>query len=412
MSINVLMPNEARAPSSARVPGKVPQAIAPDFNTRVRAVADIAAQHADSVDRESRFPKESFDALRAHRLLAVLVPRQFGGEEASIQDVSDMCYALGRVCSSTALIFAMHHIKLACLVRHGTGSAWLENLMRRVAAEQMLLASSTTEGMNGGNVRSSAAAVERDGAGISLNRAATVMSYGREADGLLTVARRAPDTASSDQVLVAFTRDDYTLEWTGGWETLGMRGTGSAGFDLKAHGVADQVFAESYDKIHAQTMIPYAHICWGSTWAGIAAAAVDRAQAFVRKAARQSGGKMPPGASHVTSAKRSLNKLRAFLTSSMDHFSSIQLDEKAISSLAFQSAITLLKVEASELALATVMSSVRACGLSGYRTDGEFSVGRQLRDILSAPLMINNDRILANIETVTLMSGAPLGLRD
>ena len=55
---------------------------------------------------------------------------------------------------------------------------------------------------------------------------------------------------------------------------------------------------------------------------------------------------------------------------------------------------------------------MRACGLSGFRNDGDFSVGRQLRDVLSAPLMINNDRILTNIATASLMSGVPATLRD
>jgi len=58
------------------------------------------------------------------------------------------------------------------------------------------------------------------------------------------------------------------------------------------------------------------------------------------------------------------------------------------------------------------MSAMRACGLSGYRNDGEFSVGRLLRDVLSSPLMINNERILANIATSSLMSGVPTSLRD
>jgi hypothetical protein len=100
-----------------------------------------------------------------------------------------MCYALGRACASTAMIFAMHQTKVACLVRHGAGSAWHETLMRRVASEQLLLASSTTEGQNGGNIRSSAAAVEHMGAEISLVRNATVISYGAQADGIVTIAR-------------------------------------------------------------------------------------------------------------------------------------------------------------------------------------------------------------------------------
>ena len=151
------------------------------------------------------------------KLLGAQIPAAFGGDGASIFDITDMCYTLGRACSSTAMIFAMHQTKVACLVRHGTGSAWHEALMRRVAAEQLLLASSTTEGQNGGNIRSSAAAVECTDAGISLVRNATVISYGAQADGIVTIARRANDAASSDQVLVAFTKDNYTLSaaWNG-----------------------------------------------------------------------------------------------------------------------------------------------------------------------------------------------------
>ena len=379
---------------------------------RTAAVAATAAAEAEEVDRDARFPKAAIDAARQQELLGSQIPTEFGGYGASIFDVTDMCYALGRACASTAMIFAMHQTKIACLVRHGAGSNWHEMLMRRVAAEQLLLASSTTEGQNGGNIRSSSAAIEPTETGISLTRNATVISYGAQADGIVTIARRTSDAAASDQVLVAFTRDDYTLERSLEWETLGMRGTCSAGFELKATGSAEQIFPESYDKIHAQTMTPVAHLCWSSVWAGIAGASVERAQLFIRKAARGSGGQMPPGAAHFTAAKMTLTKLRAMITSSLDTYAAHEHDERVLSSLDFQSSINLLKVEASELAVATVMHAMRACGLSGYRNDGDFSVGRHLRDALSAPLMINHDRILTNIATASLMSAVPASLRD
>jgi acyl-CoA dehydrogenase len=379
---------------------------------RTASVAAAAAAEAEDVDRQARFPKAAIDAARDEKLLGAQIPLAFGGYGASMFEITDMCYTLGRACSSTAMIFAMHQTKVACLVRHGTGSGWHEKLMRRVAAEQMLLASSTTEGQNGGNIRSSAAAVEHAGTEISLVRNATVISYGAQADGIVTIARRASDAAASDQVLLALTKDNYTLERSLEWETLGMRGTCSAGFELKATAAAEQVFPEAYDKIHAQTMTPVAHLCWSSVWAGIAAAAVERAQLFIRKAARGAGGQMPPGAAHFTAAKMTLAKLRAVITANLDTYAAQEHDERALASLDFQSQINLLKVEASELAVETVMSAMRACGLSGYRNDGDFSVGRHLRDVLSAPIMINNDRILANIATASLMSGVPASLRD
>jgi acyl-CoA dehydrogenase len=396
--------------TSFRIPDSLERGAS--FQERVAVVAFAAATDAEEVDREARFPRVAIDAAREHKLLGAQIPVAFGGLGASIFDITDMCYTLGRACSSTAMIFAMHQIKVACLVRHGSGSGYHEALMRRVASEQLLLASSTTEGQNGGNIRSSAAAVEHNDAEISLIRKATVISYGAEADGIVSIARRAGDAASSDQVLVAFTKDNYTLERCQSWETLGMRGTCSAGFELKATASADQIFPEAYEKIHTQTMTPVAHLCWSSVWAGIAAAAVDRAQQFIRKAARGASGQLPPGAAHFTAAKMSLAKQRAIITANMDNYANHQHDERALASLEFQSSINLLKVEASELAVQTVMSAMRACGLAGYRNDGEFSVGRLLRDVLSSPLMINNERILSNIATSSLMSGVPTSLRD
>src|SRR5215469_13701627 len=278
-----------------RIPDDVSLQRGASFQERVAAVASAAAADAEEVDREGRFPKAAIDAAREHKLLGAQIPVGFGGFGASIFDLADMCYTLGRACSSAAMIFAMHQTKVACLVRHGGGSQYHEALMRRVASEQMLLASSTTEGNNGGNIRSSAAAVEHHASEISLVRNATVISYGAEADGIVTIARRNSEAASSDQVLVALTKEDYTLERSLAWETLGMRGTCSAGFELKATAPAEQIFSEAYEKIHAQTMTPVAHLCWSSVWAGIAAASVDRAQLFVRKASRGSGGNLPPG---------------------------------------------------------------------------------------------------------------------
>jgi len=98
------------------------------------------------------------------------------------------------------------------------------------------------------------------------------------------------------------------------------------------------------------------------------------------------------------------------LASALQRFETIERSE--LESLDFQTAMNLLKVNASELAIATVMSCVQACGLSGYRNDGEFSLARHLRDVLSSSIMINNDRILANAASASMLIEVPHLLRD
>jgi acyl-CoA dehydrogenase len=383
-----------------------------DLATRAKAVAAIAANNAVNVDETARFPAEACAALKQQRLLGVMVPRDFGGEGSGIADVADVCYTLGQACSSTAMIYAMHQIKVACVTRHMRGNQVLNDIMRRLCAEQLLLASSTTEGQSGGNVRSSEAPVEYDGSHIRLERRASVISYGAHADGIVTTARRSADAVGSDQVLVAFLKGDYTLTRLQGWNTLGMRGTCSEGYTLKATGQVGQILPEPYESIHAQTMVPFAHLLWGSVWTGIAANATARAQAFIRQAMRSGNGQLPPGAPQFTKALASLRTLRGMLANSLRAYERYMHDPKALGSVEFQSLITLTKVEASEHAVAIVMSALRACGLSGYRADGDFTIGRHLRDVLSSPIMINNDRILANLATSSLMTPIPPSMRD
>ncbi len=385
---------------------------ADDLMTRARNVAAVAASHALAVDSAARFPAEAFAAVKAQRLLGIMVPKALGGEGAAISDVADVCYQLGQACSSTGMIYAMHQIKVACVMRHMGENATLQRMLRRLCAEQLLLASSTTEGQGGGNIRSSEAPIEHhEGGRISLERRASVISYGANADGIVTTARRAADAAASDQVLVAFFKSDYTLARLQGWDALGMRGTCSEGYTLKASASAEQILPEPYESIHMRTMVPFAHLLWGSVWTGIAAGATTRAQAFIRNAMRH-GGQLPPGAPQFTRALATLRTLRGMLSSSMRKYEQCMNDPQALAALDFQTMITLTKVEASELAAATVMSAMRACGLSGYRNDSEFSIGRSLRDVLSSPIMINNDRILANLSTSVLMSPMAGSLRD
>jgi len=383
-----------------------------ELTERAQRVADIAVVHADDVDAAARFPAEAIGAAKAVKLLGVLAPRRLGGADASYGQVADVCYTLGRACASTAMVYAMHQVKVACIVRHGLdGNTWRQDFIRRLARDQLLLASSTTEGQNGGNVRSSEAAIERAGERISLVRDASVISYGESADAVVTTARRAADAAGSDQVLTVFPRDSFTLERTMGWDTLGMRGTCSAGFTLRGQGVADQILPVPYAVIHAQSMVPAAHIFWSSAWAGIAASAVEKARRYLRKAAR-GGGDMPPSAPYFTRANTSLRALRALIATTIDRYEAIADDPDELTTLEFQSQISLLKVDASELAVSAVMSALRCCGLSGFRNDSDVSIGRHLRDILSSPIMINNDRILANVAASALLTETPTSVKD
>ena len=380
---------------------------------RAEVAATVAAAHADDVDRVARFPSEAFAAVREQRLLSMLVPAELGGDGATVSDAADVCCMLGTSCGSTAMIFAMHQIQVAILVRHAPTSEWHRQLLRRLAGEQLLLASSTTENQTGGIVRASACAVEPDGSGMKLTKNATVMSYGAEADGVLVTARRAADSPPADQVLVAFLKEDYELERIKNWDTMGMRGTCSTGFTLRGKGRMAQLLQDPYERIHPQTMVPVAHLTWSAVWCGIAAGAVARARRFIRVAGSQGGGTLPPGAAHLTRAMMGLRALRGSIASAAQRYEQAAQGGRAeLEAIDFQAVMNLLKVNSSESAIEVVMNAFQACGLSGYRNDGDASISRSLRDVLSSSIMISNDRILSSAAGALLLFEVPTMLRD
>ena len=238
----------------------------------------------------------------------------------------------------------------------------------------------------------------------SLTKEATVISYGEYADAILATARRAPDAASSDQVMVVIPSGTGTLDKTSVWDTLGMRGTCSDGFHLVASGDAAQIFPKPFSEIAAQSMLAASHIYWGATWFGIAADAFNRAQNFVKAAARKQPDAVPPGALRVAEAAAKLQEMKGHLTASIHRFDAARADEDTLSSIGFAAEINALKVASSEKAAEVVRLAMLVTGILGYKNGTPFSVGRHLRDVTSAAIMISNDRILSNTATLMLMS--------
>lgn len=371
---------------------------------RAKRVAAVAATYADAVDAENRFPKEAVEAMKLERLMGVMVPAELGGEGASTAEIADACSILGQACGASAMIFAMHQIKMSSLVEHGAGSDWHRALMRRICAEQLLMGSATTEAGIGGNMRNSICAIEVADGRFRLEKNATVISYALECDGIMVTSRAHRDAPSGDQVMTVVMKDQYTLERTHTWDTLGMRGTRSDGFVFRSEGAAEQILPVPFAEIAAQSMLAHAHILWGSLWYGIAADAVNRAHAFVRGEARRNPGVTPPGAVHLAEAMAELQLVKAALLVAIDRYEEAKANPDILGAINYAVDINLLKVAISTKILEVVDKALLITGINGYKNGTPFSLGRHLRDAHSARLMISNDRVLMNTASlITVM---------
>jgi acyl-CoA dehydrogenase len=367
----------------------------------VRAVArDVAAGNADEVDRRGRFPIETIDALREQGALSAFVPVALGGGGVSFEVLARCCLELGRACGASAMVFAMHQIQVVTLVRHLQSGSWFEHYLRELVSEQRLIASVTSEVGTGGDMgRSVAAVTPADGQRLRFEKQAPTVSYGAYADDLLTTLRRSPEAEPGDQVATLTRRDQNELEQTGTWDVLGMRGTCSPGYIVRAEFAPEQVLSTPFARVASESMVPVSHVLWSHLWLGIAEDAFDRGRAFVRAAAkRASGGTSSaqlPSAQRLSRLSSELAMLRALVDSGLGQFLSCAdgPERERLSTMGSILRFNNLKIAASEQAGEICKGALDVCGIMGFKNDSPFSVGRHLRDTLSAPLMIANERI-------------------
>jgi acyl-CoA dehydrogenase len=367
------------------------------FLEAIVAIADEhAAPNAAAVDREARFPVETIAALRAENALSAFIPTELGGGGVAFETIATACFELGRRCGASAMVYAMHQIQVISIVRHLDDAPWFEEYLRRVADEQRLVASVTSEIGTGGDMGRSVAALTPAAEGLlGFEKQAPTVSYGQYADDLFVTLRRAPEAEPSDQVIVLAHKEQIELEQTGTWDPLGMRGTSSPGFVVRGEVLPEQILPTPFPRVSAESMTPVSHILWSHLWLGISTDAFDRARAFVRAAAKKSPGETPPVAVRLSHLMSELSLLRAEVSSGLRDFveASEEPGRERLTTMSCALRFNNLKIAASEQAPRVCQSALAVCGIVGFKNDTPFSVGRHLRDTMSACLMIANERI-------------------
>lgn len=371
----------------------------------VDALGDLMTEEAVRADRTATVPAASIDALREAGLWSAAVPVEYGGHGLDAVALTALAARLASRCAATAMIWSMHQLQVACLARAAPDRPILAGYLAEAAREQHLIASVTSEAGIGGRMRTSSAAAVHDGDLVTFEKQATTISYGEVADSFLVTLRRNAEASASDQVLVLARRTEVELERTGTWNTLGMRGTASPPFRVRATVPAAHVLAEPFSSIATLCMVPLSHLLWAAVWTGIAADAVRRAVRYTRVKARKavgSGGS--PADARLGEAYGQLRLIQGAVHQFAAEYAG--WDGAAEQAGPITVRANALKTAVSTEASRTVERALEVCGIAGYSEDGPYSVARHVRDLYSARLMVSNNQInQANSELLLLGDG-------
>jgi len=261
------------------------QSAADDWTALARDLGRRFAERAADADAKDEFVATNFEEMKQAGLLVAGVPAELGGGGAGHGELAAMLTELARHCGSTALALSMHTHQVAMAAwrwRHQDTS--VEPLLRRVAAERLVLVSS------GGSdwLAGSGTAIRADG-GYLVN-ARKVFSSGSPAGDLLLTSAVVEDPDNGNEVIhfgVPLRAKGVRVLDT--WRAMGMRGTGSHDIEIADFFVADAAIVgrrpqgKWHPLFHIVSMIAVPLIY--AVYLGIAEAARDRALELARRKA-------------------------------------------------------------------------------------------------------------------------------
>jgi alkylation response protein AidB-like acyl-CoA dehydrogenase len=358
----------------AMVEERAPETAAPakkDYREAAAALVPALAEGAAAHDAEDRFVAENCRALREAGLIEAGAPAALGGGGAEVRELADVLRILAHGCSSTALAFSMHTHQVAIPAWRWTHRqvAAVEPLLRRVAAERIVLLSSGGSDWIGGS------GVARKVEGGYRVSARKVFTSGAEAgDVLMTGAVIDEDGVRSVLHFGAPMRaPEVCIEET--WRALGMRGTGSNDVVLDGLFVPDAGVAlkrpagEWHPLFHVIATIGFTLVY--AAYLGVAESARDIAVDLAKK---------KPASPHALNlAGRMDTRLRA---AQLAHQAMVAAVEKNDPSAERVNEVMIGKTLVAENAIAAVELAMELAGGAGfYRAAG---LERRFRDIQGA----------------------------
>ena len=194
-----------------------------DWPAVAEELAPSFAARAAGHDADDSFAFDNYADLRRRRVFSAAVPAELDGGDASHPEMCDVMRRLAHGCSSTALALAMHtHQVMIPVWRWRHEGAAVDGLLRRIAADELILASSGGSDWLAGTGRA-----EKVDGGYRVT-ARKIFASGSPAADLFSTMAVYDDPADGPTVLhFVIPFDTPGVRMHDNWRTLGMRATGS-----------------------------------------------------------------------------------------------------------------------------------------------------------------------------------------
>jgi len=366
--------------------------------------AGVLAAHADSVDREARWPEEGLRALQAAGLGGLLVPRRLGGMGHGLLALLRVCEVLGRECGSTAICFGMHCVGSAVIAAKATPDQE-ERLLQPICRGEHLTTLALSEPGSGVHFYLPETELHDCGAaGYRLEGVKTFVTNGGRADSYVVSTRAVADNALGRLSCVTLPGDTPGIAWGDPWAGFGMRGNSSRQMNLTGVQLGrENLLGREGDQTWYvfEVVTPNFLMAMAGTYLGIAAAAFEVARDNLKQRryshSGSSLGQQPVLQHRLGQLWANLEKTRRFA-----YHAAIEGD------MGSEEALPLLmatKAEVADCAVTLANEAMTMAGGAAYRENSRLT--RLLREARASHVMSPSTDLL-HLWTGRALLGLPL----
>jgi isovaleryl-CoA dehydrogenase len=180
---------------------------------------------AYEIDRDERFPGESFKRLAEMGLLGVTVPAEYGGAGAGYTEMCIIGEELGVVCCSTSATWGAHADLCVDNIRRNANLAQMKKYLPPLCDGSKIGGLAMTEPSSGSDVLSMKLRAERKGDSFILNGSKIFISNGPVGDVFVIYAKTSPEKGAHG--VSAFIVENEFTGFSRGkkFEKMGWRGS-------------------------------------------------------------------------------------------------------------------------------------------------------------------------------------------
>ena len=356
------------------------------------------APRAREIDEEARFPTENYEELRNTGLLALTVPKEYGGIGTDSLTYATVLSKIAKGCASTGLTFNMHCAVVDFLLQIATAKQQ-ERFFREVVNGGAIFASITSEpGSSFRDKHAVRTSIRRENGLYKLRGTKHFCSLSTGATYYFTWSLLDGAKDLTDGLLNVMIRSDQPgIEIVHDWDTIGMRGTVSNTIRFNDVEILPENVIGGPGTILGKDMSIWS-FGYTAVYTGIAEAAYEFCIDYVKKTKFRG---MEDSLAHDVRIQRQIGEMSTLLESARRALEKLGMLRGNINRTELTFILNQAKYLATEAAIEMAERGIRLCGGRGLHRS--FPMERYLRDAIAGVVMPPaNDRCLETVGKIAL----------